>query len=216
MKKKIKKNFIIAGGLFLFFLLWTVAVQYVDVQAIGPRGSVVGFATFNGFFHNLTGTHMLIYTITDWLGLLPVFVVLGFAILGLVQLIKRKSLLKVDWDILALGGFYIIVFTAYILFEVFAINYRPVLINGYLEASYPSSTTLLVMSVMPTAILQLKRRIQNEKVRKVVKYTIWTFTLLMVLGRLISGVHWFTDIIGGVLLSTSLVMFYDAINKSIK
>ncbi len=216
MKKKIKKNFIIAGGLFLFFLLWTVAVQYVDVQAIGPRDSVVGFATFNGFFHNLTGTHMLIYTITDWLGLLPVFVVLGFAILGLVQLIKRKSLLKVDWDILALGGFYVIVFTAYILFEVFAINYRPVLINGYLEASYPSSTTLLVMSVMPTAISQMKRRIQNEKVRKVVKYTIWTFTLLMVLGRLISGVHWFTDIIGGVLLSTSLVMFYDAINKSIK
>ena len=191
-------------------------MQYVDVQAIGPRDSVVGFATFNGFFHNLTGTHMLIYTITDWLGLLPVFVVLGFAILGLVQLIKRKSLLKVDWDILALGGFYVIVFTAYILFEVFAINYRPVLINGYLEASYPSSTTLLVMSVMPTAISQMKRRIQNEKVRKVVKYTIWTFTLLMVLGRLISGVHWFTDIIGGVLLSTSLVMFYDAINKSIK
>lgn len=159
---------------------------------------------------------MLIYVITDWLGLLPVSVVLGFAILGLVQLIKRKNLFKVDYDILILGGFYIIVFTTYILFEVFAINYRPVLINGYLEASYPSSTTLLVMCVMPTAIIQMNKRIHNEKVRKVVKYAILVFTSLMVIGRLISGVHWFTDIIGGVLLSTSLVMFYNSINKSLE
>ena len=143
-------------------------------------------------------------------------VVLGFAILGLVQLIKRKNLFKVDYDILILGGFYIIVFTTYILFEVFAINYRPVLINGYLEASYPSSTTLLVMCVMPTAIIQMNKRIHNEKVRKVVKYAILVFTSLMVIGRLISGVHWFTDIIGGVLLSTSLVMFYNSINKSLE
>ena len=123
---------------------------------------------------------------------------------------------RVDYDILILGGFYIIVFTTYILFEVFAINYRPVLINGYLEASYPSSTTLLVMCVMPTAIIQMNKRIHNEKVRKVVKYAILVFTSLMVIGRLISGVHWFTDIIGGVLLSTSLVMFYNSINKSLE
>ena len=214
--KKQRKNFVITGGLFLLFILWTMAICYVDVQMIGPRDSAVGFATFNEFCHNLTGTHMLIYVITDWLGLLPVSVVLGFAILGLVQLIKRKNLFKVDYDILILGGFYIIVFTTYILFEVFAINYRPVLINGYLEASYPSSTTLLVMCVMPTAIIQMNKRIHNEKVRKVVKYAILVFTSLMVIGRLISGVHWFTDIIGGVLLSTSLVMFYNSINKSLE
>ena len=214
--KKQRKNFVITGGLFLLFILWTMAICYVDVQMIGPRDSAVGFATFNEFFHNLTGTHMLIYVITDWLGLLPVSVVLGFAILGLVQLIKRKNLFKVDYDILILGGFYIIVFTTYILFEVFAINYRPVLINGYLEASYPSSTTLLVMCVMPTAIIQMNKRIHNEKVRKVVKYAILVFTSLMVIGRLISGVHWFTDIIGGVLLSTSVVLFYNSINKSLE
>ena len=214
--KKQRKNFVITGGLFLLFILWTMAICYVDVQMIGPRDSAVCLSTFNEFFHNLTGTHMLIYVITDWLGLLPVSVVLGFAILGLVQLIKRKNLFKVDYDILILGGFYIIVFTTYILFEVFAINYRPVLINGYLEASYPSSTTLLVMCVMPTAIIQMNKRIHNEKVRKVVKYAILVFTSLMVIGRLISGVHWFTDIIGGVLLSTSLVMFYNSINKSLE
>jgi membrane-associated phospholipid phosphatase len=208
MKKTNQKNYVVAGGLLLLFLVWTMAIQYVDVQPIGPKNSEVGFATLNGYFHNLTGTHMLIYNITDWLGFVPLFVVSGFAILGLVQLVKQKNLFKVDSDILALGGFYIIVFAAYILFEVFAINYRPVLIEGYLEASYPSSTTLLVMCVMPTAIMQLNKRIKKEKVRKVVKYIILAFTAFMVIGRLISGVHWLTDIIGGVLLSGSLVMLY--------
>ena len=216
MKKTNRKNYVIAGGLFLLFLIWTMTIQYVDVQTIGPKNSAVGFVTFNGFFHDLTGTHMLIYTITDWLGLVPIFFVLGFAILGLVQLIKRKKLFKVDSDILVLGGYYIIVFATYILFEVFVINYRPVLIDGYLETSYPSSTTLLVMCVMPTAIMQFNERMKNQKLRKVVKHVILVFTAFMVIGRLISGVHWFTDIIGGALLSASLVMLYYSVNKSLE
>lgn len=136
-KKKNQKNLWMVGGLFLLFLLWTMAIQYVDVQSIGPRNSSVGFAVLNGWFHNFTGVHMSLYTITDWLGLVPIVVSLGFAILGLLQLIKRRSLFKVDSDILVLGGFYIIVFAAYLLFEMFAVNYRPVLIDGFLEASYP-------------------------------------------------------------------------------
>lgn len=216
MKKTNQNKYAIAGGLFLSFLVWTMAIQYVDIQTIGPKNSAVGFATFNGFFHDLTETHMRIYTITDWLGLVPIFFMLGFAILGLVQLIKRKNLFKVDSDILVLGGFYVTVFAAYILFEVFVINYRPVLIDGYLEASYPSSTTLLVMCVMPTAIMQFNKRMKNQKLKKVVKYVILVFTAFMVYGRVISGVHWFTDIIGGALLSASLVMLYYAVNKSLE
>lgn len=193
-----------------------MAIKYVDVQPIGPKASCVGFAGFNEFFHNLTGTHMMVYTITDWLGLVPLFVALGFALMGLVQLIKRRSLLKVDKDILVLGGFYVVVMATYILFEFWVINYRPILIDGYLEASYPSSTTLLVMCVMPTAIMQFNSRIKNQKMKKEVEYVILTFILFMVIGRLISGVHWFTDIIGGILLSAGLVMMYYSISKGIE
>ncbi len=189
-----------------------MTIQYVDVQTIGPNSSSVGFAAFNRVFHNLTGVHMLLYTITDWLGLVPLFVALGFALLGLVQLIKRRSLFKVDLDILVLGGFYILVITAYVLFEFFVINYRPVLIDGYLEASYPSSTTLLVMCVMPTAIMQFNKRIKNHHRRKIVECIILAFTVFMVIGRLVAGVHWFTDIIGGAFLSASLVMLYYSLN----
>lgn len=124
---------------------------------------------------------------------------------------QRKNLFKVDFSILTLGGFYIIVMAAYIFFEMFVVNYRPILINGILEASYPSSTTMLVMCVMPTAIMQFNARIKNSGFKKCVNILITTFIAFMVIARLLSGVHWFSDIIGGALLSGGLVMIYYAI-----
>ena len=211
MKIENQRNFSIATCMLLAFLLWTVAIQFIDVQAIGPQESSVGFATINQFVHNLTGVHMSLYTITDWLGLVPLSFVMGFALLGLIQWIKRKHLLKVDYSILVLGGFYIVVMTVYMLFEMVVVNYRPVLIGGILEASYPSSTTMLVMCVMPTAIMQFNARIKNNVLKRCVASAIIAFIVFMVIGRLISGVHWLTDIIGGALLSTGLVLLYRVI-----
>ena len=214
MKKENQRNFCIATCMLLAFLLWTVAIQFVDVQAIGPLESSVGFATINQFVHNLTGVHMSLYTITDWLGLVPLVFVMGFALLGLIQWIKRKHLLKVDYNILVLGGFYIVVIAVYVLFEMLVVNYRPVLINGSLEASYPSSTTLLATCVMPTALMQLNNRIKSKMLRNFLSVIIIVFVAFMLIGRLVSGVHWFTDIVGGALISTGLVMMYRAfINK---
>ena len=211
--KRIRKSFIVSMCLLTAFVLWTVAIYFVDVRAIGPQGSSVGFAGINGFVHNLMGVHWGLYNITDWLGLVPIFVCMGFGILGLVQWIKRKSICKVDHDILILGGFYIITIAAYLLFESVVINYRPELINGYLEASYPSSTTLLVMCVMPTAVMQFNSRIKNKVLRNIVVVTIIAFIAFMVIGRLVSGVHWFTDIVGGALLSAGLVTMYYSVSK---
>lgn len=213
MKKKFRKNIYVTLALFLLFVLWTLAIKLIDVQSIGPNGSEVGFAALNGFIHDVTGVHMELYIITDWLGLVPVFVAFGFAVLGLVQLIKRRSFLKVDYSILVLGGFYILVISAYILFEMLAVNYRPVLIDGYLEASYPSSTTLLVMCVMPTSVMQLHTRIKNKNIRNIIFVVIYVFTAFMVIGRFISGVHWLTDIVGGIILSAGLVMLYYSVSS---
>ena len=156
---------------------------------------------------------MSLYTITDWLGLVPICFIMGFGILGLCEWIKRKNLFRVDFSILTLGGFYIIVMAAYIFFEMFVVNYRPILINGILEASYPSSTTMLVMCVMPTAIMQSNSRIKSNIVKKCVNILITAFIAFMVIGRLVSGVHWFSDIIGGALLSSGLVMIYHSVNN---
>ena len=197
-------------GLLGAFLLWTVAVRCVDVKAIGPLGSKVGFATVNRFVHDLTGVHMPLYILTDWLSLIPLGFAIGFACLGMVQWIRRKHLLKVDRSILVLGGFYAVVIAVYALFETVVVNYRPVLIEGVLEASYPSSTTMLVVCVMQTAVLQLRFRMGNEVLKRVVTAAMTLFSALMVIGRLISGVHWITDIIAGLLLSGSLMRMYRA------
>ena len=213
MKKKSRRLFFVGVSLLAAFVLWTVLIRFVDVQAIGSQESSVGFATLNGFVHNITGVNVSLYVITDWLGLVPIGVAFGFAVLGLVQWIKRKSILKVDRSILVLGGFYTVVVAVYVLFETVVINYRPTLIDGYLEASYPSSTTMLVMCVMPTAMIQLRARIKNKVFSRCVMIAIAVFIVFMIIGRLVSGVHWITDIIGGALVSAAIVLMYYAISN---
>ncbi|MEG2148813.1 MAG: phosphatase PAP2 family protein [Clostridiales bacterium] len=215
MKTKNTKNFIISSGLMIGFILFTWMVQLVEVKPIGPQESSVGFATLNGWVHNLFGVNMKLYNITDWASVLTLPIMLGFAALGLYQLIKRRNLFKVDSSILVLGGFYIIVLAAYLFFEYFIVNYRPILINGFLEASYPSSTTMLVMCVMPTAMMQFNGLLHSKQTKNIVNTFCGIFTGLMVMGRLVSGVHWLTDIVGGALLSTALVMLYFSVNQLI-
>ncbi|MBQ9010904.1 MAG: phosphatase PAP2 family protein [Clostridia bacterium] len=192
------------------FVLWTLLIRTVDVQAVGVNGTSIGLATFNTWFHQVTGVHMWIYTVTDWLGLVPIAVCMCFGVLGLAQWIKRRLIWKVDGDILLLGGYYILVILGYLLFEMIPINYRPVLINGVQEASYPSSTTLLVLSVMPTLKFQIDRRTDNKRLRAVTTGFAVAFSAFMAIGRLVSGVHWATDIIGAVLLSAGLFLPYRA------
>ena len=207
-----RKPYFLAAVCFLAaFLFWTIAVTAVDVQPIGPEGSSVGLAGLNGFFHGLTGVHLGLYILTDWLSLIPFLFVLGFGILGLVQWVRRKSLWKVDRSILALGGYYLLSGAFYGFFEKCVINYRPVLIEGVLEASYPSSTTMLVLCVMLTARMQVLWRISNPVIRRFLSTAIECFTLFMVVARAVSGVHWLTDILGGALLSAGLVMLYPAV-----
>lgn len=204
-----KTRQLLAGATLLTaFALWTALIQLVDVRPVGQNGTDIGFATFNTWFHGLTGANMTFYAITDWLELVPIAVCLGFAALGAAQLIVRGSLLRVDPDILLLGAYYVAVVFFYLLFEAVPINYRPILIDGVMEASYPSSTTLLVLSVMPTLCYQVGRRLNNPSLRKAVTTFVIAFSVFMVLGRLVAGVHWVTDIIGAVLLAFGLFAMY--------
>ena len=209
MEKNWKKVMAAGAVLLLAFVIWTVLVMKVDVQPAGVNGTDIGFAGINTRFHQLTGEHEGIYRITDWLGLVPIAICAFFGVLGLVQLIRRKSLLKVDADILLLGVFYIVVILAYLIFEKIVINYRPTLFDG-MESSYPSSTTLLVLSVMPTVVFQANRRMKDGALKKAVIILSVLFAAFMVIGRLVSGVHWLTDIIGSVLLSAGLYLVYRA------
>ena len=206
--EKARKDLVAGAALLAAFAIWTALVQTVDVRPVGQNGTDVGFSAFNTWFHGVTGVHMGIYAITDWLGLVPVSVCLGFGVLGAVQLVRRRSLLKVDPDLLLLGVHYVLVAAAYLVFEAFPVNYRPIPIDGVMEASYPSSTTLLVLGVMPTLAYQAARRMKDGLAKGAVVASVVAFSAFMVVGRLVSGVHWATDIAGSVLLATGLFAMY--------
>lgn len=208
MKKNGKKFLLLGALLIIVFGVWTALIQTIDVKPVLIEGTTVGFSTFNLWFHKMTGVNMAIYNITDWLGLVPLFVCLVFGMVGFIQLIKRRSLFKVDLDIILLGIYYVIVILCYFIFEMIPINYRPILIEGILEASYPSSTTLLVLSVMPTLAFQVNRRLENITLKRIINIFVVCFSAFMVIGRLTCGVHWFTDIIGAAFLSTGLFFIY--------
>lgn len=208
MEKKNKIYFAVTAVLFVLFVIFTALVMKIDVSKIGPNGSSVGFATFNSFISQKIGVNMLWYNITEILGIVAILVAGCFGIFGLVQFIKNKSIKAVDKDIIMLGVFYVLVIAFYALFEKLIVNYRPVIMEGVLEASYPSSHTMLILCVMATAIIQFCIRI-NNKTLKVIANTVSTIIIAAtIIGRIVSGVHWFTDIIGGILLSIALIMLY--------
>jgi len=209
--KKVYTNMIISGVLFLAFVILTVLVMQYDVGAIGPEHSCVGFSTLNQTVYEKIGVNLLWYEITDWLGVIAILVAASFGILGLVQWIRSRHFLKVDRDILALGIYYFFVVVLYVFFENYSVNYRPILLHGNLEASFPSSHMMIVISILGSAIVQIKMRIKNAPVRKTLILTATTIIIITTAGRLISGVHWFTDIVAGLLLGTALVMLYSAV-----
>lgn len=210
MKKSGKKALFLGIGFVVTFVMWTVLILLVDVKPTGLNGTNIGFASLNQWFHKMTGVHMMVYSITDWLGLIPVFICMIFGGIGVVQLINRRSFFKVDYDIIILGIYYVVVILGYLVFEMIPINYRPILIEGRMAVSYPSSTTLLVLCVMPTLMEQAEHRVKNVLVKRLVSIFTVCFSSFMVLGRLVSGVHWFTDIVGGMLLSAGLFYIYKA------
>ena len=211
-----RRNFFINAILILLAIGFTVLVKVVDVKQVGVNETCIGFATVNQFVFNLFGVNMIWYHITDWLGLVPIFMAMAYALIGLIQLVKRKSLFKVDKEIITLGIFYVVVMALYLFFEKVIVNYRPILMDGFIEASYPSSHTLMTICLCGSSII-VNRKLFNNKITKFMNILSIAIILITIIGRLISGVHWFTDIIGGIFISIALLMtLYSIINLSKK
>ncbi len=212
---KNKKNILICVLLVLISIIYTLLVKYVDTSTIGPNGSVVGFSSLNSFVFNLTGNNMTLYKITEILGIIPILIALMYAVIGLIQVIDRKSL-KVDKELIALGILYVVVILIYVFFEKCIINYRPVIIDGVLEASYPSSHTLLSICICGSALLINKYLFKNKKIYKYINIVSIISMVLIVLGRLLSGVHCASDIIGSIIISITLLKILETYYLSIK
>ncbi len=204
------KKFVLPMCLALSFIVFTVLVCFVDVQPIAPDASSVGFARVNTAVHQFFGIHKLWYTLTQVLGLAAIAVAFAFALLGFVQLIQRKSLLKVDRTLLVLACVYVAVIVLYVLFEKLAINVRPIISDEGIEPSYPSTHTMLILTIFGTARYQIKQYVKNKNLCLLCDILCILIMVVAFAGRLVCGVHWFTDIIGGLLLSLTLICFYKA------
>ena len=207
---KASSKFILSGILLALFLLMIVLTLNVDVEPIGPNGTKVGFATMNGAVAKSMGYNDTWYKITQYLGYFALAVAGMFAVVGLVQLIQRRSLWKVDSNLLITGVLYVIVIGLYIFFNKVAVNYRPVIVPGEneIEASFPSSHTMLAIVVFGSAFLLIPRYIAKDGLKWAL-ITIMAFAMMLtVVGRIIAGVHWLTDIFGGLLISVSLLACY--------
>lgn len=202
--KKSTRAFLLSGILFFLFLLLTLGLL------LTKGDSSVGFYALNRSFFEFVGITPIWYTITEYLGMIPIFVGAVFAGLGLGQLCKRHSLKKVDADLYCLGALYAVMAGAYLFFELFPVNMRPTIVNGELGSSFPSSHTVLVCVVMLSCALQLQKRVSSKRLRITGQALCLLFFVLMPIGRLLAGVHWLTDILGGVLLSLALTALYHA------
>ncbi len=208
---KSKRNIIISAILIAVAVMYTFLVQVVDVKAIGPQNSEVGFATINKAFADAIGDNMTLYKLTQYLGYISLLMVAIYGLIGLVELIKRKSLAKVDKEIIVLGVFYVIVLALYVLFEIYVVNCRPILIDGELEASFPSSHTVLAICVCGSAIIVNKKLFKDVKGIKLVNIFAMTLLIATLVGRLFSGAHWLSDILGGGIISLALLMTFRTI-----
>lgn len=211
--KKETRNILVSIFLTIISFLYVYLVKTVDIMAIGPKGSKVGFGTVNKYFKDMFTYNKTIYKVTEILGLIALLIVAIYGLVGLVQLIKRKSFCKVDKRIYILGVFYVLVGIIYVFFDKVAINYRPVLMDGKLEASFPSSHTVLAICVCVSAISINKFYIKDESKLKLANVFIMILMTLIVIGRFISGVHWFSDIIGGIVISSTLLSYYFSLNR---
>lgn len=202
-----KRNIILSVVLTIISIIYTYLVKTVDVANVGPNNSAIGFSRLNTFFRDLIGSNMTIYKITEILGLFVILIIGVYALIGLIQLIKRKSFFKVDREIYIIGVLYVLMAVVYIFFEKFIINYRPILIDGELEASYPSSHTILALCTCISSLI-ISRKYLKDNYLKITDILTILLLLGVFVGRVKSGVHWISDILGGVIIASTLLMYF--------
>ena len=217
--EKRKSSLLTAILLAIITVIYTVLVCVTDRKPIGPDGTVVGFAAMNGRFSAAVGVNLMWDSITDVMMALAILTAASFAVIGLIQLVRRKKLSKVDTPVIGLAAVYVVVGILYFAFDKIAINYRPFILPGESapEPSFPSSHVMVVCTIMCTAIVAWAKLTEDNRVLyNVLRIAAAIIVLITVGGRIAAGVHWLTDIIAGVLYAATLTAIYVAVLDRIK
>jgi undecaprenyl-diphosphatase len=188
-------------------VVFTIAVAFLDVETNPEGGHNIGLSTINLAFHKSFPYNELLHNISEYAGYIPVLFALFFAVMGAGQALKHKSFKKVDNVLYFMAAYYVLVGFVYLIFEKLCINVRPVMLDGEWEASYPSSHTLFAITLCASTILANDLFFAKAKWRKIMNIAAYILMFAVPVMRLFSGVHWLSDIVGGVIISTALVSF---------
>ena len=198
--------------MFAAFFGFMAVLWAVDIDFIAPDKSLVGLSSINGFIAKHFPFSNAFYIISEIIGYLALATVGFFGLLGLWQLIKRKSIFKVDSRIYLLAFLYIALAIVYVVFEKIYFNVRPVIMHGETvpEASFPSSHTILAFGVFGSAAVVIGDYIKNATAAKAAGIAFNVLAILAVITRFLSGVHWLSDIAAGILLGCALLCLFIA------
>ena len=210
-----KTRYVLPAVSFILFSVLIILIKTVDVAKTGVGDTQIGLYHINSAVYSFFGggVNTVWYKLTQITGYLSIAAGAIFAFCGLLQAIKRKSVLKIDKEIYALIGLYFLTAAVYAFFEKVIINFRPVIMEGETapEASFPSSHTVLAVVLMGSIFLLIQKYVKQQTVVYVIKALCAAVAVITVIGRLIAGVHWFTDILGGVIISVCLLSLFYAV-----
>ena len=210
--RKLAISLISSACLSVMFVVFTLLVKFVDVAYVGMTGKEVGLSSFNRLVYESVDVSETFDKLGDVCMVLSILVVLFVVALGIYELVKNKSIKKVDKKIWSMGIIYALVVLIYVVFELICLNYRPVLIDGKLEASYPSSHVMLSLTILSCFLIFMLSKLKTKKQKAILGTLIGLFMFVIVLFRVLSGMHWMTDIIASVILALMLAGWYVFIN----
>ena len=215
MKQRAMLDYVLGAICFAIFIVLIILLKTVDVQAVGPEGTSVGLASMNTAFHNMTGENKGFYLLSKILGFAELSLVVYFAGIAVYQWVKGKSFKNVAHCLKAAGIFYVITAGLYVFFEKVVINFRPVIMEGkdHVEPSFPSTHTLLAIMILGSAFVIAKNLLTNVPLKRTLRILCFVFMFITAAARLLSGVHWLTDIIGAIFLGATLVFEYAGVIK---
>lgn len=195
---------------FILFLVFTILVKTVDVTYIQDIG-YLGFYNINTSINSkIQSMNTSLYDkLSDVIMIISFVSVAIFAVIGIVQLIKRKSFKQVDPILYILLGLYVLVAAMYLTFSLMKINFSPLSTKENLKDSYPSSHVFISITLFVSGVMTATKYVNMGKWMSVIGFTgAILLSILSAVTRMFSGQHYFTDIIGAILLAIFLISAY--------
>lgn len=199
-----KRYLIISCASLLLFLLFLIMLYTVDVKNIGAGVTKVGLCFINN--HSFMASNASMWDkISDVCMYLGIGVIGALFILGVVQLIQRKNILKVDKEILVFGCLVVLMIIIWLFFDkVLIVNNRPILVDGKVECSFPSTHIMITSFALLSGSYYLFKKINKKHLTIIMYVASAIIVTICFLGRVLSGMHFLTDAVCGLLMGLFL------------